>query len=108
MIKPTATDRPRMHVSRAVESIRDDPIEGEATSLVLETDDDADPDTVASAAEAAGATVTRHLQFGDLEVTVSQERVEDLCAIDNLAAVQTADAIGIHPDEAEEDIDTDG
>jgi len=41
-------------------------------------------------------------------VTVPRERVAELRTIDGLAAVQTADAIGIHPDEAEEDIDTDG
>ena len=41
-------------------------------------------------------------------MTVPQERVAERCAIDGLAAIQTADAIGIHPGEAEEDIDTDG
>ena len=44
-----------MYVSRAVRSIREDPIEGESVALALTTADDADPDAVASAAEAAGA-----------------------------------------------------
>jgi len=96
-----------MYVSRAVQSIRDDPIADESVSLVLEPDDDTDTDAVARAAETAGATVSRHLQFGDLEVTIPQEQVGDLCDIDGLAAVQTADAIAIHPDEAEEDLDPD-
>ncbi|WP_226022492.1 hypothetical protein [Halomicrobium salinisoli] len=96
-----------MYVSRAVRTIQEDPVSGETVALVLETDDDADPDAVAAAAEEAGATVERRLQFGDLEVSVDQEEVGAVCEIDGLAAVQTADAIGIHPDEAEEDVDPD-
>ncbi len=96
-----------MYVSRAVRTIQEDPVPGETVALVLETDDDADPDAVAAAAEDAGATVERCLQFGDLEVSVEQEAVEAVCEIDGLTAVQTADTIGIHPDEAEEDVDPD-
>ena len=96
-----------MYVSRAVQSIRDDPIAAETVALVLEPDDDTDAESVVEAVEDAGATVERELQFGDLEVTAPQDRVEELCAIDGLAAVQTTDAIGIHPDEAEEDLDPD-
>jgi len=96
-----------MYVSRTVQSIRDDPIEDETVALVLEPDDDTDPDAVATAASEAGATIERELQFGDRQVSVPQERVDAICAIDGLAAVQTADAIGIHPDEAEEDVDLD-
>ena len=96
-----------MYVSRAVQSIRADPIDGETVGLVLEPDDDTDPETLAAAAEAVGATVERHLQFRDIEVTVAQPAVDDVCGIDGLAAVQTTDAIGIHPDEAEEDRDPD-
>jgi len=94
-----------MYVSRAVESIREDPIEDEPVRLVLETDEGVDLDAIAAAAEDAGATVERELQFDDLEVSVAQERVADVCDIDGLAAVQTADAIGTHADEAEEDVD---
>ena len=96
-----------MYVSRAVATIRDDPLPDESIALVLETADDADPDTVAAAADAAGATVDRHLQFDDLQVTVDHEDVAAICTLDGLAAIQTADAIGTHPDEAEEDIDLD-
>jgi hypothetical protein len=96
-----------MYVSRTVQSIRDDPIDDETVALVLEPDDDTDPEAVAEAAEDAGATIERELQFGDLQVSVPQEQVDAICGIDGLAAVQTADAIGIHPDEAEEDVDLD-
>jgi len=96
-----------MYVSRAVETLRAEPIEGASVSLVLETAEDADSAAVATAAEAAGATVDRELQFDDLQVTVDQTAIDAICALDGLTAVQTADAIGTHPDEAEEDFDPD-
>jgi len=97
-----------MYVSRAVESMRADPIEGESVALVLETAPDADPAAVADAAAAAGATVDRHLQFDDLLVTAPQERIDALCALDGLDAVQTSDAIAITSvDDVEEDVDHD-
>ena len=94
-----------MHVSRAVATIRDDPVPGEEIELVFETDPDADPETVAVHLEAAGATIERHLQFDDLLATVQHEDVDHVVQVDGVDAVQTADAIGIHPDEAEEDFD---
>ncbi|WP_284006597.1 hypothetical protein [Haloarcula pelagica] len=98
-----------MYVSRAVESIRADPIAGESIGLVLETAPDAEPEAVADAAAAAGAAVDRHLQFDDLAVTVPQTAVEAVCAIDGLAAVQTTDAISItHEDASDEDVEFDG
>jgi hypothetical protein len=97
-----------MYVSRAVESIRADPIEGESVGLVLEPAPDADPETVADAATDAGATVDRRLQFDDLAVTAPQTAVDELCAIDGLAAVQTTDAIAItHEDASDEDVEFD-
>ena len=92
-----------MYVSRAVETIRDDPVPGESIELVVETD--AEQDEIAAALEDAGATVDRRLQFDDVAVTVPQENVDAICEIAGVTAVQTADAIGIHADEAEEDID---
>ena len=98
-----------MYVSRAVRAIRDDPIGGESVALALTTADDADADAVAAAAEAVGATVERRLQFGDLVVSVPQERVADVCATDGLDAVETTDAIAITtPDATDEDVELDG
>jgi len=98
-----------MYISRAVKSIREDPIEGESVALALTTADDADPDAVASAAEAAGATVERRLQFDDLAVSVPHDDVADVCAIDGLSAVETTDAIAITTaDATDEDVEFDG
>ncbi|MFC6756715.1 MULTISPECIES: hypothetical protein [Haloarcula] len=98
-----------MYVSRAVRSIRAEPIEGESVALALTTADDTDPDAVAAAAEAAGATVERRLQFDDLSVSVPQEGVADVCAIDGVDAVETTDTIAITTaDATDEDVEFDG
>jgi hypothetical protein len=95
-----------MYVSRAVESLRADPIEGEPVELVLETAPDAYPDRVAAAAAAAGATVERHLQFDDLLVSTTQDGIDPLCDLDGLTAVQTGNVNAITTvDDVEEDID---
>ncbi|MFY4811296.1 hypothetical protein ACOJIV_01110 [Haloarcula sp. AONF1] len=95
-----------MYVSRAVESLRADPIEGEPVDLVLETADDADSERVAAAAEAAGASVERHLQFDDLLVSTTQENIDALCALDGLTAIQTDNVNAITTaDDVEEDVD---
>jgi hypothetical protein len=97
-----------MYISRAVKSIRDDPMAGESVDLALATAADADPDAVVNAAEAAGGTVQRRLQFDDLVVSVSQDSVADICAIDGLDAVETTDAIAITTAAAtDEDVDID-
>lgn len=101
-VKPVRTLRPPMYVSRAVETIRDDPVPDASVSLVVETQDDVGPDGVAAALESAGATLERRLQFDDLLVTVAQDDVDAVCAVDGIAGIQTADAIGVHPDEAED------
>jgi len=94
-----------MHVSRAVQTIRDDPVPGENIDLVFETDPDADLESVVTHLEAAGATIERRLQFDDLLATVRHEDVDAVCQVRGVGAVQTADAIGIHPDEAKEDFE---
>jgi len=95
-----------MYVSRAVESLRADPIEGEPVELLLETAEDADPERVAAAAAAAGATVERHLQFDDLLVSTTQDEIDALCDLDGLTAVQTGNVNAIATaDDVEEDLD---
>jgi len=97
-----------MYVSRAVQSIRENPVPGESVGLVLEPAADVDPEQIADAARAAGASVDRHLQFDDIEVTVAQTDVDAVCAIDGLEAVQTTDAIAITSEEAtDEDVEFD-
>jgi len=95
-----------MYVSRAVESLRADPIEGEPVELLLETAEDADPDRVAAAVAAAGATVERHLQFDDLLVSTTQDEIDAFCELDGLTAIQTGNVNAITTaDDVEEDLD---
>ncbi|MFC7026867.1 hypothetical protein ACFQJ5_03540 [Halomicroarcula sp. GCM10025324] len=98
-----------MYVSRAVESIRADPIPDESVALALTTADDADPEAVARAVADCGGTIERRLQFDDLAVSVPHERVDDVCAIAGLTAVETTDAIAITTAEAtDEDVEFEG
>ena len=92
-----------MYVSRAVESLRVDPVPDESVALALTTTDDADIEAVARAVEACGGTVDRHLQFDDLAVSVPQDRLDEVCAIDGLAAVETTDAIAITTADADDE-----
>ena len=97
-----------MYVSRAVESLRADPIDDEPVELLLETAEDADPERVAAAAVAAGATVERHLQFDDLLVSTTQDEIDALCNLDGLTAIQTGNVNAITTvDDVEEDLDLD-
>lgn len=84
-----------MYVSRAVEGLRTDPVPDEPVALALTTTDDADVEAVTRAVEACGGSVDRRLQFDDLAVSVPQARLDEVCAIDGLAAVETTDAIAI-------------
>ncbi|WP_254272754.1 hypothetical protein [Haloarcula marina] len=98
-----------MYVSRAVESIRADPMDGESVALALTTADDADTEAVAAAVADAGGTVERYLQFDDLAISVPHDRVDAVCAIDGLTAVETTDAIAITTaDATDEDVAFDG
>ncbi|ELZ27493.1 hypothetical protein C475_06225 [Halosimplex carlsbadense 2-9-1] len=90
-----------MYLSPAVRTIRDDPVEGESVTLLLEVADDAAIDEVAAALEAAGATVEEELQFRTLQATVAHERVGAVCEADGIAHVETGNTLGLDPDEAE-------
>lgn len=71
-----------MYVSPAVRSIRDDPVE-KATDL---------------------GTVESELPFETLAVIVPHERVADVCDLDGVATVETANTLGIDLDGAGEDV----
>jgi hypothetical protein len=94
-----------MYVSRAVKSLRADPIEGESVALALTTVDGADRERIVTAVTDAGGTVERRLQFDDLAVSIPHDRIDDLCAIDGLDAIETTAAIAITTTDAtDEDV----
>jgi len=90
-----------MYVSPAVRTIRDDPIEGESVTLLVEVADDAAIEDVAAAVEAAGGTVDEELQFRTLKATVAHERVGAVCAVEGIDHVETGNTLGIDTDGAE-------
>ena len=106
-VSVSAPQKPRMYVSPAVRSIREDPVAGESVTLLLEVTDEADVDAVAEAAADVG-TVEGRLPFETLQVTVLQERVSEVCALDGLAVVETAATLTIDADGAGEDVDPGG
>ncbi|MFB6140919.1 MAG: hypothetical protein ABEJ26_10840 [Halosimplex sp.] len=93
-----------MYASPAVRTIRDDPIEGEPVTLLLEIADDASLETVAAAVEGAGASVDEELRFRTLKVTVGQDRVGAVCDVEGIDHVETANTLSLDPDGAGEDV----
>lgn len=81
----------------------DDPLEDETVTLVVEFADGNDARTaVESAIAERGGGVDRELRFADLEVTVPEAAVADLCDLDGIARVETTDTLSQTPSGAEE------
>jgi hypothetical protein len=96
-----------MHVSPAVRSLREHPVEGETVTLLIEVADGADTDGVAAALEDAGGTVTDRRRFGTLVVETAHESLGDLCGVEGLAVVETDNAAAVDADGAGEDVEFD-
>ena len=82
------------YVSHTVRSLRDDPIPGEAVRLVLTLAEDADSPAVRDDLAALDCEVVRELDFGRLLADADHERLDDVCSLDGLAAVETDAVIG--------------
>lgn len=93
-----------MYVSPAVRSIRDDPIEGESVTLLLETDDDTSPDELAAAVRDVGGTVVEELPFETLEVRVGHDDVGAICDLGGIESVETSNTLAMDADGAGEDV----
>ncbi|MEA5388396.1 hypothetical protein VB773_01765 [Haloarculaceae archaeon H-GB2-1] len=59
-----------MYLSHPVRRIRDDPIEGESVTLLLDVDEDATSLSAVASAVEEFATVDREREFGTLEVSL--------------------------------------
>ena len=96
-----------MYVSPAVRSIAEDPIDGEAVTLLVEVDDDYEPgaDAVADRIEALDGSVEDRRRFGTLVVSIAQTSVDEVCDLDGLAVVETDNAVTIGSDGAGEDVE---
>lgn len=95
-----------MYVSRAVRSVRDDPIPEAEVTLLVEVADGAAVEAVRTALDGLdGVAVTGELAFDTLRVRVAQERVDAVCGVDGLAAVETDATLTIDADGAGEDVE---
>mgnify|MGYP006896983757 CR=1 FL=1 len=87
--------------------MREDPIQGETVSLVVtgESEDEETVEELEVAVEDAGASVEKRLAFGALEVTITQELIEDLCTLSGIESIETTNTVGVSGD-AVEDVGT--
>jgi len=105
-VGPVVPGMPQPHVSRAVESIREDPIPGESVPLLVEVTEAADVETVRKRLAAIeGVAVEGERPLDTLVVEVPHERVEAVCRVEWLAVVETAGAAGIDVGDAGEDVE---
>jgi hypothetical protein len=96
-----------MYVSHAVRRIREDPIEGETVTHRVTAADEDRVGALAGRLSEAG-TVEERLRFGGIRVTVPQERLDDVCGLDGIAAVETANTFTLDADGAGEDVAYEG
>lgn len=94
-------------MSHPVRRLREDPVPGESATLVVELGE-RDADGFREAVAALGGEVTADLQFDSYRVVLPQEAVDDLCSLDGLALVETANAVGYGGDAGEDVEDTSG
>ncbi|WP_237560456.1 hypothetical protein [Halolamina rubra] len=77
-----------MYLSHPVRRMRDDP--GESTvGLVVELDDDADPEPLRETIAAADGEVVDDLDFGCWLVRLPEAGVDDLCSLEGVVRVET-------------------
>ena len=94
------------YLSHPVRRMRQDPDSGESVTLVV-TAADEDDDAAATLADrlADVGTVEDRLRFGAVKVTVPQAAVADVCDLDGIQSIETANTLAMDADGAGEDVD---
>lgn len=83
--------------------MRDDPIEDEMVTLVVEFAEESDDRaTLGSIVAEHGGGVDRELRFADVSVTVPERAVADLSDLDGIARIETGNTLSQAPAGAEE------
>lgn len=93
-----------MYVSPAVRSMLDHPVADEAVTLVLGLADDGATGDVAEQVSECGGRVNRHLEFQSLAVSIEQDDIAELCEIDGVDSIETANTLSMTLDGAGEDV----
>jgi hypothetical protein len=91
-----------MYLSHPVRRMRDSPQADEDVALAVTVTDESDVEEVATALADAGGTVDDRLRFGTLRVAVSQDCLDDICAVDGIESVETADTLSFAGDAGED------
>lgn len=94
------------YLSHPVRRIRDDPRDGETVSLVVELDEAA-PETFLSTVETLSGSLTRELRFDSYLIELPQPAVAELCTLDGLTRIETANTLSTAPVESGE-LETEG
>ena len=98
-----------MYLSHAVRTVRDDPMVDESVGLVVTLTDDPGEPVTAEAFDAEISAlegeVVAALQFSAVHVRLPETAVADLCALDGIERIETAETLRLVGDEAAE---TDG
>ncbi|MFC7072785.1 hypothetical protein ACFQJ7_06230 [Halovenus rubra] len=93
--------------------MRENPVEGEEVTVIVRVAAQG-PDggvgevtdevitRVAEAIEQAGPTVEDRLEFGTLRVQLTQEKLDEICTLSEIASIETDNTIGVLGDSGEE------
>lgn len=89
-----------LYLSHPVRRMREDPVADESISLVVELDDDERTDELAATVTDLDGSVERDLGFSAHLVTLPETAVDDLCALDGVVRIETAEtlSLGVEPE----------
>lgn len=90
-----------MYLSHPIRRIRDDPDEDETITLRVTAVDDDAADELVSRIDQMGV-VEERLRFAGLRVTLPQECLDDICTLDGIEAIETANTFALNLDTPED------
>ncbi len=88
------------YVSHPVRRIRADPTD-EQISLVVELDAEGDDAALTAMIESASGHVRRELQFNAYLLSIPQTAVDELCDVEHVVRIETANTLSIHSNVAD-------
>ena len=95
-----------MYLSHPVRRMRTDPTAGERVTLRITAEDESAAAALADRLEGV-ADVEERLRFAGLRVTVDQPRLDDICSLEGIESIETANTFTIDADGAAEDVEYD-
>ncbi|MFC7128349.1 hypothetical protein [Haloferax chudinovii] len=83
-----------MYLSHPVRRMRDDPLDDAVTELRVEPAADDARAALETRVESLGGSIERELRFGGVVVSLAESAVSDLCELDGIERIETADTLG--------------